>query len=571
MLKELRIKNFAVVEDVKLGFREGLNVLTGSTGAGKSLILSAVNMLQGVRTNAKVIRRGESSASVEAVFAIEHPLAGMEARPAGETVTLRRDINADGRTAAYIDGKQSTLKALAEMTAQLIEPHGQNEQMRLKSPENHGLYLDIYAGVERERERYTGLLERLREAENRLEQFNRRISLAKEKRELLEHRLEELERAGIEEGEKQSLEETVALLENSQKIMESIGAASQLVYEQESSAVELVARSRKLVAALGALDKAFPDYTARLEEARIILEDVGRELSSYLDSFEFDPESFAAMQDRLAFMQSLERRYGKDIDAILRDRDEWRRQLDEIGDEAGGRAELEGEIGRIAGELAKAASALSDKRTRAARTFDEKVGKLLASMAMPGVEFKTRLERERDSGSPVVVDKQPVRLFADGIDRVEFFIRTNRGERMGSVSEIASSGETSRIALALKDVLARGKQGSVLIFDELDSGVGADMGDAISEKLERLSEQYQIISITHMPQIAARAGSHMVVRKRTVKGRTFVDVVPVSGDERTEEIARMLGGSRGSDRRIALAQEMLDGSRTRQSTHDVRP
>ncbi|UCG53647.1 MAG: DNA repair protein RecN [Candidatus Latescibacterota bacterium] len=572
MLKTLRIQNLAVVEDVTLSFEDGLNVLTGSTGAGKSLILSAVNYLLGERANAQSIRAGEEKALVEGVFRVDQPLVNsflLTASSSGE-VRLRREVHKNGRSYAYVGEKSCTVKQLQEISRQLIEPHGQNEQLRLKDSENHVVYLDKFASNEAVLGRYADELESFQEAAGRLKAFDDRIALLKEKKELIEHRLDELERAKIVPREKDKLEESIRVLENANDVFEALAEAEQIVYENEESAITLISRARNRIERLGGLNSKFESFTRNLGEAEVSLKETVGEMRAYLDGFEFEPGELERKQERLASLIGLERRYQMSIDELCEEAERWRSELESIEFEDEERAKLRSEKNKRLNRLRKVAMELRDKRREAARRLDKRMTGELEKLMMPGARFRTDLSVEVDPASDLVIEKQRVRIHLYGVDQVEFYVQTNPGENEGPLCEVASSGELSRIALALKEVVSSGREGSLLVFDELDAGVGADLGEMISRKLRALGERYQIICITHMPQIAAKAEHHFVVRKTTTKGRTFTRVAGAEGDERLSEIARMLGGKEGSEKRLALAREMLQ-KKSSKTTRQVRP
>lgn len=571
MLSKLHIQNLAVVADVTLSFEQGLNVLTGSTGAGKSLILGALNFLLGERVGAQAIRAGEERATVEGVFHLGGRVLDLGSPAAvGSELRLRREVHRSGRSYAFIDGKPATVKQVQEISQQIIEPHGQNEQLRLKFPENHIVYLDKFARNETLLESYQKAAELFRIADRVLRDFDTRMTLVKEKKELLEHRLAEFERARITTGEKQKLEESIRVLEHANEVFESLAEVQNVVYEDEASAVSLVSRARNRIARLGGIDARFDTFAKELENAEIALKETAANVRAYLDGLQFEPQDLEKKQSRLAVLMDIERRYKMPVGEILEESERWKTELGLIEFEDEERAKLETEKKNRLAELRKAALALSESRRKSAREFDDKMTWELGELMMAGARFRSDISYEADPASDLVVEKTHVRVQSHGIDRVEFYVQTNPGESEGPLSEVASSGELSRIALALKEVVSTGREGSLLVFDEVDVGVGADLGEMISRRLHRLGRSYQIVCITHMPQIAAKAGHHLVVGKKTVEGRTYTEVLEVEGDERLREIARMLGGREGSEKRLALAREMLQKEKSRLSP-EVRP
>ncbi len=571
MLKTLSIKNLAVVENVSLTFTTGLNVLTGSTGAGKSLILSAVNLLRGGKGGPALLRKGRSKASVEAEFHMQSPAGPGAETGLGNKIVLKREITESGRSQAFINGRPSSLKVLAAIAGRLIEPHGQNEQMQLKEPENHINYLDEFGCMGKLVLIYKQHLSSMNGIFEELRIFNAKMEMVKEKKELLEHRIEEISESGLKKGDKESVEKESAVLANCRAIADAIDEANALIYDGESSAYDALSRAGKVIDKLLEIDGSFSESVARLHSAGISISETAEDLRSYMDRLEFDPESYERAQEKLALIQKLERRYGRSLDEIIEDQNKWQEELETLDSEDERRRELQKDLDRAIERLKVSALRLSGARKECAKKLDKKISGALKKMMMGDVSFRTDICRIDDNSSPLRIEGTTIKLFDNGIDRVEFFIVTNQGEKEGSVAETASTGEASRIALALKDVVSSGKVDSVIIFDEVDAGVGGDMGDAIAGRLAALSRNYQIISITHMPQIAAAADHHLIVSKSVKGGRTAVEVLEASGKIREVELARMLGGSEGSTKRIALAVEMLGAGRKNGTKKTMRP
>lgn len=560
MLKYLRIQNLAVVENVTLEFDSGLNVLTGSTGAGKSLILGAVNLLLGRRASTGAIREGESTAVVEGTF--ETPAS---AGVVGGSVAVKREIHSNGRSRAFVDGSPVTVKQLHDVATSWIEPHGQNEQLRLRDADSHVGFIDAYADNGKLIGSYRDAFDQFRSAERRLRDFDAKISAIKEKRELLQHRVDEIDRAAISEGEMDELEGTIRLLENAERIFEALGFVQDALDGEESAAISRLAQSVRRLSGLADLDERLKGFASQLEEAEISVRDCVDGVRSYAENFEFDPERLRNLQNRRAYLLELERRYGMTAGEIVRARGEWARELDSVTFEEDERRGLNERVAETVRVLQGAAGRLTSARKKAAGKLDRRMTGELEALMITGARFRTDVGSVPADEGPLEVKGVPVAALADGADVVRFMVRTNPGESEGPVDEIASTGEISRISLALRNMIQTGSRsdpsGSVLIFDEVDAGVGADLGGVISEKLLELGASYQIICITHMPQIAAAGKRHLVVTKRSVSGRTFAAVAPVEGDDRQREIARMLGGEEGSDKRTALAGEMLGGVR----------
>ncbi|HKW13118.1 MAG TPA: DNA repair protein RecN [Candidatus Krumholzibacteria bacterium] len=544
MLRRLHIENLAVVESATLDFQPGLNVITGSTGAGKSLIVGAVNLLLGEKGSAEAIRSGADEAFVSATFVAPKPLpaALVEASNAQGEIEVTRRISRAGRSSASINDRPVTLRELRARTSALIEPHGQNEQYRLRDPESHVEYIDANAGAENKKESYGLALARWRRARAELERFDSETALIREKSELFAHRIQEIDRIAPRAGEKTELENQARVMANAEKMFSALDEATSVLYDGDSAVAPQVARVRKRLSPLAGVDTRLESIEAKLAEAEQLVRDAAHDATTLRDGLEFEPADVERVQERLDVLTSLERRYKSTIELILYDREKWGTELDALTDSEGNRTALEQEIVRAASALEEAGEALSALRKRVAVKFDETVNAGLARVMMRGARFRTDFTR-----ADVPME--------NGLDVVRMRVQTNPGEAEGALEEIASTGELSRIALILKPLAGGG--GTTLIFDEIDAGVGADMGDVLAEKLLALADAHQIVCITHLPQIAARGINHLVVLKENVKDRTRVRVRAVDGEDRMREIARMLGGSDGSEQRVALARELL--------------
>ncbi len=573
MLKQLRIQNLAVVEDVTLDFGPGLNVITGSTGAGKSLILGAVNLLLGKKASQSAIRAGADRAGVECLF--ESPSAPGRM---GGTTAVQREIRRNGRGRAVIDGVAVPVKQLGDLTAQWIEPHGQNEQLRLRNAESHVGFLDAGAGNGTLLENYRQALAGWTRAKVELELFDGRIVTLKEKEELLRHRLGEIERADLVAGELEKLGNSIGLMENAEKIFEAIRFVSAIVDDDETGTAQQLAQCVRRIENVSELDGRVAHFADRLKELELSLSDCSADMRAYVDEFEFDPQRLLEWRERRAYLLDLERRYDKSIEEIIEMKARWEQDLDGIqfADE-----ERELNVDRLREKnrlLQQSADKVTESRRRAASVLDKKMTRELGGLMMPGARFRTQIDFEPRENGPLLARGKNIAALPDGADVVRFYVRTNRGESEGPLDEIASTGEISRISLALKKTVQKtpGKNGDsgpgngVLVFDELDSGVGADLGELIANNLLELGAVYQIICITHMPQIAAAGSRHLVVSKTSTGSRTTARVETVEGNQREREIARMLGGVEGSDNRLALAAEMLGKNKSFPSAPDRR-
>jgi DNA repair protein RecN (Recombination protein N) len=570
VLVRLRIENLAVVERATLDFEPGLNVITGSTGAGKSLIVGAVNLLLGEKGGASMMREGAEDALVAATFQVPSPVpAGLgEWVDSGGRLDAVRRIARSGRSSANVGGRTVTLRELRAICAQLIEPHGQNEQYRLRDPESHVDYLDAHAHAGGARERFAGALGEWRRAGAELARFDAETARVRAQSELIAHRLQEIERIAPRPGEKAALEASAKLMANAEKMFAVLDEACSALYDGDEAAFTQLAHVRKRLAALAAVDPRLGAMEEALAQSASLAADVAEQARSLRAQLEFEPADVERVQERLDVLTRLERRHQSSIEEILEQKDAWQKELEMIADAGENRAALEEELSRAAGRVAAEGAALSKLRRAAAAGLDRAVNEGLAHLRMRGARFRTDIAQSADPASSVRIDGRGVAVFEHGLDVVRMRIQTNPGEAEGPLESIASTGELSRVAMVLKPLALGG--GATLIFDEIDAGVGADMGDVLAEKLLALCAAHQIVCITHLPQIAARGHHHLVVRKETDPDRTRVRVCAADGEDRTREIARMLGGSEGSAQRTALARELLAGKASASGSR-VRP
>lgn len=542
MLKRLRIHNLAVVADATLEFGPGLNILTGSTGAGKSLVMSAVNLLLGERAGASVIRRGEDKAQIEAVFVTASTSPGLDPE-----IVVTRELTRAGRSHATIGGRAVPIGQLREFCRGIIEPHGQNEQYTLRDPEHHLDYLDAYARPVDERAAYDAALSTFREADTGLRRFDEKLAALREKQELLEHRVKEIDQSRLEAGEMEALEQSLRVMEHAERISTTLAFACQALYDDDAAAVASIAQARKKIDGIAGIDETLSVFATKLTEVESVLSDAVDEIRAFMDRLEYDPADLERAQERVAALKGAERKYAMPISDLIERVEEWREELATITFSDERRRELLEAHDASQKQLIAAGAALSKARKEAARTLDKEMTRAMGALMMKGATFRTAIE-------PLASKPEDASAFNNrGCDDVHFVVRTNPGEDEGGLDRIASTGELSRVALALKEIASAQAAGRVLIFDEIDAGVGADLGDVLADKLLGLARRYQIVCITHMAQIAARGSHHLVVEKRAAGKRTEVVVAPVAGTERQREVARMLGGEKG----MTLAGDLL--------------
>jgi DNA repair protein RecN (Recombination protein N) len=537
MLRTLRVSDLAIIDEIELVFEPGFNVLTGETGAGKSILLHALDVTLGGRPDADLVRSGAEEAVVEALFA-GVPASAWELldgagirRTETDELVIRRVIAAGGRSRAYVNGALANLGVLRELAPHLVRVYGQDEHQALRRVEGHREMLDAMGGlgssVEEMRRRY-GRLAVLRQtlAEQRAAQ---QASL--ERAELLRFQLEELAGAKLEAGEGEALTSERARLLHAEKLCTLVNAAESSVYSGDGAAVESIGRALTIIREAERIDDGLAGPRVLLESALAELEEASGALSRYARTLRPDPPRLEVIEERLAELARLKRKYGGTVDDLIAKRDQLRRDLEEVtgGDEA--THALVADIETAEKDAVAWAKRLAVERRRVAHALERSVATELHALALEGARLQVRFAEG---------EERP--LSATGWDEVEFYLAANPGEELRPLARVASGGELSRIMLALKTLTAAEDRSASLIFDEVDAGVGGAVAEVIGRKLRQLGMRRQVLSVTHLPVIAAFADHHIGVTKHLQNGRTVSSARPLSSTERVAELARMLGG-----------------------------
>jgi DNA repair protein RecN (Recombination protein N) len=562
MLLELRIRNLAVVEDAVIRFGPGLNAMTGSTGAGKSIVLAAVELLSGARARRSLIRAGAESLVVEGAFSIEPGARIREAlgmAPDEREVSIRRELGSDGRNRIWINGMSATVGAAQEAAGALIELHGQHRQQEFLDPASHILYLDA-------RGDYGDLLDACMRAIDRYVDLSRRLAAlaaaaerTRSQEEFLRFQLRELEALRLEPGLDRGLDSRIGRITHRQRFVGALDEALELLEGEGASAIDRISRAARAVETLAAVDPAWREAAAELAAARVSVQDVARRIARERSGAEEGEEDLEALQERLAAIQRAMRKYGLPLEGLIERRDEIAANLLSLEGGAGEIEETRRAREEAKGDLLPMLAELGRRRASAAKALDRLVTAELAKLGMGGAIFETRVAPLENNAFQD--DGLEIHLSPRGGDSVEFMIRTNVGERIHPLADVVSGGELSRISLVLKKLQVEDRRIPTLVFDEIDAGLGADLGGVVAERLVELAERYQIICITHLPQAAARAATHIKVVKRVRGGRTIASAAVIDGPDRVAEIARMLGGD--GKLRTELAEELLEKSSVR--------
>ncbi|HYN23102.1 MAG TPA: DNA repair protein RecN, partial [Thermoanaerobaculia bacterium] len=569
MLREIHVRNLAVMAEASVELGDGLNILSGETGAGKSIIVDSLSLLSGARASADMIRSDADALTVSGVFELQgdgwRPVlegAGLEAE--GDEVLVRREIARSGRNRVFVNDQPTTLRLLSDLAPFLLRIHGQRDELGLIEPELQRKMLDQSGGAEAEglRARVAAAFDQHHRLAERLERLSGDDRARRERIDLLRFHAAEIDAARLRAGEEIELRSEREVLRHAEAITRALGTAFSLLSEEEGSAVERLAKSQGLLAGVEAWEPQAVSWNTELEELRIRLAELAGSLNRRLDGLEADPARLDVIEERLAILERLARKHGGlsgDTAAVLARRTEIEAELAELEGDAENKEELEVRVAAALAEYREAAAALSQARERWGKALVERIEGELQELGLARARLAVALERRRRADGPLVVDGQPIDCGREGIDQVVFLFAPNPGEEARPLARIASGGELSRIHLALQ-LGAHGETEQArptLVFDEVDTGIGGAEAAALGRKLQRLAKGGQILAVTHLPQVAACADHHFVVSKTSRDGATRSDVQAVTGEARVGEVARMLGGERLSGTTVAHAQEML--------------
>ena len=543
MLRFLSIRHLAVIDQIELEFGPGLTVLTGETGAGKSILMGAVGLLVGGRASAELVRTGEESASIEAIFDT----------PDGREVIVRREVSAQGRSRAFVDGALVTSGALRELSGPLVDLHGQHEHQVLLDPISHVDVLDAYAGLEQERleaaAAFSAWLTIKAERDRLL--ASQRESAARA--EFIAFQLAEIDRVGPKAGEDDELTATRQVLANADKLQRLCADAYQTLYEGDQAALAALGSVWRKVGELAAIDERFAPHLAARDAVKPALEDLAYFLRSYSADIDASPARLQEVEDRLASLERLKKKHGLTLGEVIAKGDQLRRELDMVAHGSERTAEIDLVLAIARAGYVRCSERLSATRRSAAPVFSRALETSLGELAMARTRCDVRFTAAQSEAE----------WTERGVEQAEFYISPNPGEDLKPLARIASGGELSRIMLALKTLGSNDAPGKTLIFDEVDTGIGGAVADVVGVRLQNLAKRFQVLCITHLPQIAAHGGTHLSISKSVRQGRTVTRVERLASDGRQEELARMIGGSEVSAAVRASAREMLATRKTR--------
>ena len=549
MLQALRISNFAVIEEVEVAFGPGLTVLTGETGAGKSIVVDALSLLMGARADAEVVRAGAEEAVVEGVF-LKSELLGARLEELGlpdlgTEVSVRRAIGTSGRGKAHVNGALVTIGVLTRLMQGLVDVAGQHDHVRLFDPAIHRSLLDSAADLGAIRTAYREAYRRLKEVERRIEELGGDEQKRRERAEFLRFQLDELCRADPKVGEDVALEEERKKLSAVEKLRKLADDSEALLCSQEAAASDLVRRAAVMITDAARVDPALGSVAQALGTAQVEIEEAARELSRYRANLDADPHRLAEVDERLDILRRLCRKHASTLEALVAKRTDLERELGSLENRAEILAGLELERTAALEDARSRAAGLTAARQGAADRFARQVKDGLRQLALGKAQFEVRVEPREE-------------LSLDGADWVEFHFSANPGEPARPLQKVASGGEASRLLLALKAALAESDSCGTYVLDEADAGVSGAVADVVGRLIKEVSVHRQVLCITHLPQVAAHADQHLVIEKEQSRGRTWSNVVPLHSEgDRTREVARMLSGVEVTREAIGAAEALF--------------
>jgi len=557
MLDELIIKDYALIDKLSVHFDDGLNIITGETGAGKSIIVGALSFLLGGKADNEIIRTGCEEASVSGIISVRPDNKDVAAWLEGKDISadqgriiIRRNLKKTGRGSIYIQDVPVTRNDLIELTSYLFDIHGQHEHQALLKKENHRRYLDRFAGIEEEVQEFTRLFLELSEKRKELEASLESEKQRNEKQELLAFAIDEITKVNPKIGEIEELEAEAKKLAEYEKLSAAIMNSAEALTKSECSAVHLLRKAKVALESAVSIDASLSELSQRLSDLYYELEDASDQLVDYKDSLRFDENRLETIEERLAVLFKLRKKYGDTEESILAYKNQAETELEALSRIEENRVLLKESIVKLEREITKRAEDLTVKRQIAAQSLADGITKILNTLGMPKAQFMIHVQSKGTNGNSKIIGPY-------GADDIEFMISANLGEPVKELSKIASGGELSRVMLAIKTVLANTDTVETLVFDEIDSGIGGEVALSVGEHLAQIGNTKQIFCITHLASIAVRADNHLKVEKKIEGDRTITTLRALDQSERRKEIARMLAGDAAANAALAHADELL--------------
>ena len=566
MIKSLLIQDYALIEKIEVEFKSGLNIITGETGAGKSILIDAMSLLLGERASSEVIRKGAEKSIVEGIFEVEKNkkvkafLNENELEELPELI-IRRDISSKGSNRCFVNDTPVSLNVIKELGDLLVDLHGQHEHQSLLRKETHINFLDGFGNNEELLRTYKWLYSSLNKLFGELKDIKEKDSAYREKRDVLEFQMKEIDTVSPQVGEEEKLQSELKILENSEKLLELTNRIYEGLYESENSVQDSISKIKNDLAELAKIDPSFNESNGECETALTLINDISDSIRKYKAKIDIEPEQIEAARERLGAINLLKKKYGGSIEALLELRKKVGGEFQATEVYSTQIHELEKKIKAVRENASQAADKLSKERTKISRNVKKEIELILAELGIPNAKFEARISQRElapNNEDGLRINNKNYSYDSNGCDEVEFYISTNVGEDVKPLAKVASGGEVSRIMLALKSVLAKSDKLPLLIFDEIDSGISGNVAQKVGTALKSLASFHQIIAITHLPQIAAFSDHHYVVEKKETDGRVISSIRKLTDHQKIIEVAKLLSGEKVTDASIKSAKELME-------------
>ncbi len=564
MLKTLYIKDYALIEQVNVAFGPGLNIITGETGAGKTILIDAMSLLLGERASSEVIRKGSEKSIVEGIFEVSKNKKVQALLEQNEIeflpeLIIRREISLKGSNRCFINDTPAQLSLIKELGDLLVDLHGQHEHQSLLRTETHIEYLDNCGNTDDLLRTYRWLYKSLSKLQSELNELKEKESSLKEKKDLFEFQIKEIDAVSPEMGEEDSLESQLIVLENSEKLQLLTSEIYQGLYEAEGSIYDSLVKLKNAINELTSIDKSFIETNKEYESAVTIVNEIANNLRSYNNKIEFEPERLEKIRERLSAINLLKKKFGGSVKSILDHRKRLGEEYDIVENYAGKISELEVKIKTVRENCGLTAEKLSAERKITAKKIEKDIVELLKQVGIPNSKFEVKILNfpVNSLDDFILVNGKQFKFHSSGYDEVEFYLSTNLGEDVKPLAKVASGGEVSRVMLTLKSILAKRDKLPLLIFDEIDTGVSGQIAQKVGQTLKSLASHHQVISITHLPQISGLADHHYAVEKIEVDSRVMSKIKKLTNEERIKEVAKLMSGENITEASIKGAKELM--------------
>jgi DNA repair protein RecN (Recombination protein N) len=564
MLKSLRVKDYALIREIEVEFGKGLNIITGETGAGKSILIDAMGLLLGERASVEVIRKDAPKAIVEGIFEPEDDnklnffLAENELESCPELI-LRREILLKGTNRCFINDTPVTLNQLKEIGNLLVDLHGQHEHQSLLRTETHIDYLDEFAAVDELLTDYKIKYNELNKTLGELSFIIEREETIKEKKEIYSFQLKEIDSVSPVENEDEKITDELTILENSERLFELSSSLYDRLYESDNAVIDVLNEVRQDISELNKIDKSFNEILGECDNAAALIKDISEYLRNYRSGINVDPEYIEGLRARISSVNMLKKKYGGSIKSVIEFRNRIAEEISLAENFADKIAEINKEIQKLRLTCGSAAVKISRKRKEVSKKIEKQIVEELAYLGIQEAQFKVSIEQEEgNTAGYIITENKKYKAGTKGFDKVEFLIAANKGENLKPLAKSASGGEISRVMLALKSTLAKSDKFPLLIFDEIDTGVSGRIARKVGESLKNLSSFHQIIAITHLPQIAGLADHHYSVEKLIASERAVSTIKKLDYDQRIREVAKLMSGEKVTEASLQGAKELME-------------